>query len=122
MPKAAEVILRQFFEMKLRSLVDLKVDRINVVDDRRDIANDAHLDRHGLCRRTEFLTQLSAGCTIECSVHVVVETTVVDAKFSHWQAGHAGESTLQKTLQRITVLCRKLLEYDERHLKLARMC
>src|ERR1700682_1717447 len=118
---SAKVLLRQFLKMKLRFLVNLQVERVNVVNDRRDVVHDAHLDRRGLSCGSKFLAQLGACCTIKRLVHVFVETRVIDIELGHWQARHTSKSALQKALQRVTVLCWELLEYDERYLQPARM-
>src|SRR5512135_2976043 len=108
--------------MQLRSLVYLQIERVNVADNGRDIVYDAHLDWRSPRRSPEFPAQLGACCAIECLVHVFVEARVLDVEFGHRQTGDASKSVLQETSQRIAVLGRKLLEYDKRHLQLARMC
>ena len=43
--EAAKVFLGQFLEMQVRPVIDLQIERIDLVDDRRDVVDDAHFDR-----------------------------------------------------------------------------
>src|SRR5689334_8954037 len=91
-PQIGEVLLCQFLEVQFRTLENLEIERINLRDDRCRVVGDAHLECRGACRRLKLLSQLPAGCTVKCALHIVVEACVVDTKPSHGQARNASES------------------------------
>src|SRR5262245_52485340 len=99
--------------MKLRSLVDLNVKRIDFVDDGFNGLNDTHLDRRRLCCCLEILAQLAARRTVERLSHIVVKAGVIDIEACHGKAWHAAEAMLEKALKGVPVLRRKFLEYNQ---------
>src|SRR6185312_2448832 len=50
LPKSAEVILSQLFEMQLRTLIDVNVEREDLIDNLGDVGTDVQFDRHVFSR------------------------------------------------------------------------
>src|SRR5262245_48791971 len=105
--------------MQFRSLVNLQVKRVYLLDSGSDVVHDAHLDRCGPRRGSELSAQLGARGAVERLVHVVREAGIIDVQFGHGQARHTRESIPNEASQRIPVLSRKFLKHDERYPELA---
>src|SRR5258708_5774580 len=71
--ETTKIRLGQPFEVQLRSMVDLQIERVDLIDDRRDIADDAHLDRLPIFGSPKFFPQFPACAAAERASHVFVE-------------------------------------------------
>src|SRR6185295_7189976 len=112
-PKFAKILLRQLLEVQFRALIYFEIQGIGLRDHRRHVIDNTHLDGADPCCRLKLLAQLLAGRTVKCALHVIFEACVVDAQLGHGQAGDASESMLNQTVERRSISCRKLLEYNQ---------
>src|SRR5262249_7721773 len=108
-PQFAEISLGQLLEMQFRALINFEIQGINLRDHRGHVVNNTHLDWGGSCRRLKLLAQLLAGRTVERMLHVIVEACVIDPQPGHGQAGDAGESVVNQTVEGRSISCRELL-------------
>src|SRR5579885_2365306 len=99
--------------MQFRSLVNLKVQRVDLIDDTK-------FKSCFFCR-SEFPAQVFAHFSAEGAVHIVVEARVIDAKARHRHARNTAEAIFDKAVEHRSVSRRELLEHDERCSERARM-
>jgi hypothetical protein len=121
LPDAQKELLCQPLEAQFRSFINVEIERIKFIDDRRDVGNDGHLDGWSGCGRGEFLPGLSPRCAIQRAVHVIIKIGVFDVEPRHRHARYADKTPCEEAPQRLPVAGRKLLEHDEPGVQCARV-
>src|SRR5262245_32170424 len=110
--EGTEISLRQLLEMQRRSLVNLQIERVRLIDYRRQVVDKTHLDRRRPLGGSEFLAQVLARLAAEPRAQVFVEALVIDAKTSVGKARHSSEAGVKEACERRAIGCGKLLEHD----------
>src|SRR5262245_11237469 len=120
-PEPAQIVLRQLFEVIGRAMIDLQIERKNLVDHRGDVADDSLRDRRPGFGGLEFEPEIAAAAAAQRLDHVFLEIVVIDVQARHGKARHARVAVVHEALQARAVACRKFLEGDEADAETARL-
>jgi len=90
----------------------LQVERIDLVDERRQVGHDFQVDRWRGGGLAEFSPQIFTGGRAE-RAQVVSEIRIAKLQFRHRHTGRAGKPTGRKITKRVPVFRREILERHE---------
>src|SRR5665213_2316757 len=111
--ETAEVRLGQFLEVQLRAVIDLQVERVDFVDDGRDVIDNSHIDgRRPLCR-PQLQAQFSPCSATERALHVFIKACVIDIESNIWKTRNAGKAFVHKAFQHWPIFGGKFLKHNE---------
>src|SRR5260370_5322851 len=113
-PDLAEIGFCKRLETHLRATVDLQIQRIELVDDGRDVGANFELDRRRVLRGAKFQPKIPACLAAQRALQIVFETRVIDIEPRHRQAGNSRKSPSRETLQPAAIFRREFLEHDQR--------
>src|SRR5215471_17726310 len=86
-----KIILRQRFKFEWRSLMDGLIQRVNFVNQRRNLAYDLHLDLGCASGLAEFPAQIFTSRFAECA-EIFVPVFVAEREPRHWHARNSAIS------------------------------
>src|SRR5438874_10572256 len=118
--KSAKKILCQCLKLEARAFMHLKIERINFIDLRCDIADDFHIDLRRAFRFSEFAAQTFASRVAE-RFQVFVEIAIIEGQTRHRHTRHARIAICRKNSEGSTIFRRKLLQNDKGSLVLSRL-
>ncbi len=91
-----------------------KVERVNFIDEGRDVIDDLHVDFRRALRFPKFSAQVFPGRLAQGVKIVIPVLEWIESKPRHRHAGHARVIVGSKSSKRRAVFCWKILENNER--------